>query len=147
MSNSVVEKSPGRKIERKQYVVLIEKEVPTLFWQIVISSCRIIVMGGHGKDQLLKTSGRRSSLKVKQERISNMTYSVSALLWHVSPSLTHLTKVKNDLLAGWESWDHKWSLMTDHLSPTPVGLPTPMSTSIVSYHVHLNFDSGHAVQY
>ena len=27
---SVVEKSPGRKIERKQYVVLIEKEVPNL---------------------------------------------------------------------------------------------------------------------
>ena len=57
-------------------------------------------MGGHGKDQLLRTSGRRSSLNVKQEeRISNMTYSVPALLWHVSPSLTHLTKVKNDLLA------------------------------------------------
>ena len=27
---SVVEKSPGRNIERKQYVVLIEKEVPNL---------------------------------------------------------------------------------------------------------------------
>ena len=26
----VVEKSPGRKIERKQYMVLIEKEVPNL---------------------------------------------------------------------------------------------------------------------
>ena len=30
MYTSVVEKSPGRKIERKQYVVLIEKEVPNL---------------------------------------------------------------------------------------------------------------------
>ena len=30
MSTSVVEKSPGWKIESKQYVVLIEKEVPTL---------------------------------------------------------------------------------------------------------------------
>ena len=28
-----------------------------------------------------------------------MTYSVTALLWSVSPSLTHLTKVNNDLLA------------------------------------------------
>ena len=30
MYTSGVEKSPGRKIERKQYVVLIEKEVPNL---------------------------------------------------------------------------------------------------------------------
>ena len=30
MYTSVVEKLPGRKIERKQYVVLIEKEVPHL---------------------------------------------------------------------------------------------------------------------
>ena len=30
MSTSVAEKSPGRKMERKQYVVLIEKEVPNL---------------------------------------------------------------------------------------------------------------------
>ena len=30
MYTSVVEKSPGRKVERKQYVVLIEKEVPNL---------------------------------------------------------------------------------------------------------------------
>ena len=58
-------------------------------------------MGGHGKDQLLKTSFRRSSVKVKTggEDLSNMTYSVPALLWSVSPSLTHWTKVKNDLLA------------------------------------------------
>ena len=58
----------SRQVERKQYVVLIEKEVPNLVLaDIVISACRIILMGGHGKDQLLKTSGRRSSLKVKQE--------------------------------------------------------------------------------
>ena len=30
MYTSVVEKSSGRKIERKQYVVLIENEVPNL---------------------------------------------------------------------------------------------------------------------
>ena len=30
MYTSVVAKSPGRKIERKQYMVLIEKEVPNL---------------------------------------------------------------------------------------------------------------------
>ena len=30
MYNSIMKKSPGRKIERKQYVVLIEKEVPNL---------------------------------------------------------------------------------------------------------------------
>ena len=30
MYTSVVEKSPGQKIERKQYMVLIEKEVPNL---------------------------------------------------------------------------------------------------------------------
>ena len=64
---SAVEKSPGRKIERKQYVVLIEKEVPLVLADTVISARRIILMGGHGKDQLLKASGRRSSLKVKQE--------------------------------------------------------------------------------
>ena len=39
------------------------------------------------------------------------------------------------------------NLDPDNLDPTPVGLPTPMSTSIASYHVHLNFDSGHAAQY
>ena len=33
------------------------------------------------------------------EDLRNMTYSVPALLWSVSPSLTYLTKVKNDLLA------------------------------------------------
>ena len=100
MSTSVVEKSPGRKIERKQYVVLIEKEVPNLVMADSDFSIPDYSDGGHGKYQLLKTSGRRSSLKVKQEeRISNMNYSVPALLWSVSPSLTHLTNVKNDLLA------------------------------------------------
>ena len=68
MYTSVVEKSPGRKIERKQYVVLIEKEVPNLVLaDIVISACQIILMVGHGKDHLIKTIARRSSLKVKQE--------------------------------------------------------------------------------
>ena len=39
-----MEKSPGRKIEK--YVVLIEKEVPNLVLaDIVISACRIILMG------------------------------------------------------------------------------------------------------
>ena len=55
-------KSPGRKIERQQYVVLIEKEVPNLVLaDIVISACRIILIGGHGKDQLLSqvVEGRR----------------------------------------------------------------------------------------
>ena len=37
--------------------------------------------------------------------------------------------------------------MTDNLDPTPVGLPTTMSTSIASYHVHLDSDSDHAAQY
>ena len=37
------------------------------FWKIVISACRIVLMGGHGKEQLLRTSGRRTSLKDKQE--------------------------------------------------------------------------------
>ena len=58
-----------------------------------------------------------------------MTYSVPALLWSVSPSL------------------QKWSLMTDNLDPIPVGLPTTMSTSNPSYHVHLDSDSDHAAQY
>ena len=40
-----------------------------------------------------------------------------------------------------------WSLMTDNLDPTPVGLPTTMSTSIASYYVHLDSDSDHAAQY
>ena len=35
--------------------------------------------------------------------------------------------------------------MTDNLDPTPVGLP--ISTSIASYHVHLDSDSDHAAQY
>ena len=37
--------------------------------------------------------------------------------------------------------------MTDNLDPTPVGLPTTMSTSISSYHVHFDSDSDHATQY
>ena len=97
------------------------------FWQIVISACRIIMMGGHGKEQLLKTSGRRSSLKDKQEE---RIYATLLTLSQLSRGLyLHPWPI---WLAGWESWDHKWSLMTDNLDPTPVGLPTTMSTSTLT---------------
>ena len=110
MYTSVVEKSPGRKIERKQYVVLIEKEVPNLVLE-----------------ELLKTSGRRSSLKDKQEE---RIYATLLTLSQLSRGLyLHPWPI---WLAGWESWDHKWSLMTDNLDPTPVGLPTTMSTSTLT---------------
>ena len=59
-----------------------------------------------------------------------MTYNSPALLWSVSPSLTHLTKVKNDLLA--ENHETISGLMTDNLDPTPVGLPATMSTSTLT---------------
>ena len=67
MYTSVVEKSPGRKIERKQYVVLIEKEVPNLVLADSDFSMPDYSDGWIWKEQLLKTSGRRSSLKDKQE--------------------------------------------------------------------------------
>ena len=52
-------------------------------------------MGGHEKEQLLKTNGRRSSLKDKQRR----GFTQHDLFCPSSPSLNYLTKVKNDLLA------------------------------------------------
>ena len=64
MYTSGVEKSPDRKIERKQYVVLIEKEVPNL---VLTYSDFSMPDYSDGKEQLLKTSRRRSSLKDKQE--------------------------------------------------------------------------------
>ena len=74
------------------------------------------------------------------EDLSNMTYSVQlscGLYLHPWP-------IWQILRMTWWLWDHKWSLMTDNLDPTPVGLPTTMSTSIASYHVHIDSDSDHA---
>ena len=68
MYTSVVEKSPGRKIERKQCVVLIEKEVPNLVLADSDFSMPDYSDGWTWKRTVtLKTSGRRSSLKDKQE--------------------------------------------------------------------------------
>ena len=101
MYTSVVEKSPGLKIERKLYVVLIEKEVPNL---VLADSDFSIPDYSDGwtwkrtvtKDKWSKVVAERQT---GREDLRNMTYSVPALLWSVSLSLTHLTKVKNDLMA------------------------------------------------
>ena len=87
-------KSPGRKIERKQYVVLIEKEVPNL----VLADYSD---GWTWKRPVTKVKWSKvvAESQTGAEDLSNMTYSVPALLWSVSPSLTHLTKVMNDLMA------------------------------------------------
>ena len=101
MYSSGVEKSPGRKIERKQYVVLIEKEVPNL----VLADSDFSMPDYSDEWTWKRTVTKDKWSKVVAERqtggedLCNMTYSVPALLWSVSPSLTHLTKVKNDLLA------------------------------------------------
>ena len=62
-------------------MVLIEKEVPNLVLvlaDIVISACRIILMCGHGKDQLLMTNrpGYRSNLfnRNGQKVVSNAEF-------------------------------------------------------------------------
>ena len=101
MYTSVVEKSTGLKIERKLYVVLIEKEVPNL---VLADSDFSIPDYSDGwtwkrtvtKDKWSKVVAERQT---GREDLRNMTYSVPALLWSVSLSLTHLTKVKNDLMA------------------------------------------------
>ena len=101
MYTSGVEQSPGRKIERKQYVVLIEKEVPNL----VLTDSDFSMPDYSDGWTWTRTVTKDKWSKVVAERqtggedLRNMTYSVPALLWYVSPSLTHLTKVKNDLLA------------------------------------------------
>ena len=96
---SVVEKSPGRQIERKQYVVLIEKEVPNLVLADSDFSMPDYSDGWTWKIPVTKDKWSKvfAESQTGGEDLSNMTYSVPALLW--SPSLTHLTKVKNDLLA------------------------------------------------
>ena len=101
MDTSVVEKSPGRKIERKQYVVLIEKEVPNLVLADSDFSMPDYSDGWTWKRPVTKDKWSKvvAESQTGGEDLSNMTYSVPALLWSVSPSLTHLTKVKNDLLA------------------------------------------------
>ena len=101
MYTIVVEKSPGRKIERKQYVVLIEKEVPNL---VLADSDFSMPDYSDGWTWNIPVNNDKWSKVVAEsqtggEDLSSMTYSVPALVWSVSPSLTHLTKVKNDLLA------------------------------------------------
>ena len=80
---------------------MVEKEVPNLVladsdfsmpdysdgwtWKITVT-----------KDKWSKVVAERQT---GGEDLRNMTYSVPAVLWSVSPSLAHLTKVKNDLLA------------------------------------------------
>ena len=149
MYTIVVEKSPGRKIERKQYVVLIEKEVPNL---VLADSDFSMPDYSDGWTWNIPVNNDKCSKVVAEsqtggEDLSSMTYSVPALVWSVSQSLTHLTKVKNDLLAENHETISAWSFMTDNLDPTPVGLTTTMSTSIDNYHVHLESDSVHASQY
>ena len=95
MYNSIMKKSPGRKIERKQYVVLIEKEVPNLVLaDIVISACRIILIGEQWKRPVTKDKSNRGR-GFKQHDL----FCPSSLVVCISISLTHLTKVKNDRLA------------------------------------------------
>ena len=81
MYTSVVEKSPGRKIERKQYVVLIEKEVPNL---VLADSDFTMPDYSDGwtwkrpvtKDKWSKLVAERQT---RGEDLSNRTYSVPAL--------------------------------------------------------------------
>ena len=96
-----VEKSPGRKIERKQYVVLIENEVPNLVLADSDFSMPDYSDGWTWKRTVTKDKWSKvvAERQTGGEDLRNMTYSVPAVLWSVSPSLTHLTKVKNDLLA------------------------------------------------
>ena len=107
MYTSVVEKSPGRKIERKQYMVLIEKEVPNL-----VPADNDFSMPDYSDGW---TSKRSSKV------VAESLYLHPWPIWQ-----------SKEWPAGWESWDHKWSLVTDNLDPTPVGLPTTMSTSILT---------------
>ena len=65
MYTSVVEKSPGRQIERKQYVVLIEKEVLNLVLADSDFSMTDYSDGWTWKRPVSKD--KWSSLKVKQE--------------------------------------------------------------------------------
>ena len=99
MYTSVVEKSPGRNIDRKQYVVLIEKEVPYLVLVDNDLSMPDYSDGWTWKRTVTKHKWSKvfTESQTGGEDLSNMTYSVPALLW--SQSLTHLTKVKIDLLA------------------------------------------------
>ena len=101
MYTSVVEKSPGRKIERKQCVVLIEKEVPNLVLADSDFSMPDYSDGWTWKRTVTKDKWPKVAAERQTggEDLRNITYSVPALSWSVSPSLTHLTKVKNDLLA------------------------------------------------
>ena len=98
MYTSVVEKSPGRQIERKQYVVLIEKEVPNLVLEDNDFSMPDCSDGWTWKGTVTKDKWSKdvAERQTGGEDLSNMTYSVPALLWSVSSSLTQLTKVKND---------------------------------------------------
>ena len=98
MYTSVVEKSAGRKIERKQYVVLIEKEVPNLVLAGSDFSMPDCSDGWTWKRTVTKDKWSKvvAERQTGGEDLSNMTYSVPALLWSVSSSLTQLTKVKND---------------------------------------------------
>ena len=101
MCTSGVEQSPGRKIETKQYVVLIEKEVPNLVLTDSDFSLPDYSDGWTWKRTVTKDKWSKvvAERQTGGEDLRNMTYSVPALLWYVSPSLTHLTNVKNDLLA------------------------------------------------
>ena len=62
---SGVEKSPGRKIERKQYVVLIEKEVPNLV--LADSDISMTDYSDGWTWNIPVTKDKWSSLKVKQQ--------------------------------------------------------------------------------
>ena len=91
MYTSVVEKSPGRKIERKQYVVLIEKEVPNL---VLADSDFSMPDYSDGRTWKITVTKDKWSKVVAEgqtggEDLRNMTYTVPALVWSVSPSLTH----------------------------------------------------------
>ena len=128
MYTSVVEKSPGRKIERKQYVVLIEKEVPNL---VLADSDFSMPDYSDGwtwkrpvtKDKWSKSNSRRG---FKQHDLFYPSSLVVSIPDQFDKSL--------EWPAGWESWD-QWNLITDNLNPT------------TNYHVHLDSDSDHAAQY
>ena len=95
----------SRRVERlkenSMCMVLIEKEVPNLVLADSDFSMPDYSDGWTWKRTVTKDKWSKvvAERQTGGENLRNMTFSVPAVLWSVSPSLTHLTKVKNDLLA------------------------------------------------
>ena len=82
-------------------MILIEKEVPNLVLTDSDFSMPDYSDGWTWKRTVTKDKWSKvvAERQTGGEDLHNMTYSVPAVLWSVSPSLKQLTKAKNDLLA------------------------------------------------